>query len=140
MTVMDHRSLRTLQSLLVRCLGELIRYAYTRGYELTIGEAYVQTPRNAEVLITRVCPKCGEPDEFKHKGFVMDRVHMTSSLHHSRLAIDLNLFVGGEFITNGENSAWIDLGAYWEALDPACRSGLHFGDANHFSVTFGGRK
>lgn len=136
----DTRSLRTLQSLLVRCLADLIHYAYSRGYELTLGEAYVQTPRSAEVLITRVCPHCSKPDEWKHKGFVMDRVHMPASLHHTRLAIDLNLFVRGEFVTNGEHFAWVDLGNFWEALDPACSSGVRFGDANHFSVTFGGRK
>lgn len=119
----DRRSLRSLQSLLVRCLGDLIRYAYDRGYELTLGEAYVQTPRKT-----------------RDGAFVEDGVHMQSSLHYTRLAIDLNLFVRGEFITKGDHFAWIDLASYWEALDPACKSGLHFGDANHFSVTFGGRK
>lgn len=136
----DQRSLRSLQSLLVRCLGELIRYAYTCGYELTLGEAYVQSPRSGEVLITTTCPRCAEPHEFRHKGFVMDRVHMPSSLHYTRLAIDLNLFIRGEFITSGDHFAWLDLGNYWEQLDPACCSGVRFHDANHFSVTFGGKK
>lgn len=119
----DRRSLRSLQSLLVRCLGELIRYAYDRGYELTLGEAYVQNPRKT-----------------RDGAFVADGVHMPSSLHYRRLAIDLNLFVRGEFVTRGDHFAWLDLGAYWEQLDPACSSGVRFGDANHFSVTFGGRK
>lgn len=136
----DKRSLRSLQSLLVRCLAELIRYAYSRGYELTLGEAYVQTPRSGEVLITTTCPKCSEPHEFRHKGFIMDRVHMPSSLHYTRLAIDLNLFIDGAFITHSDHVAWRDLGAYWEQLDPACSSGIRFHDANHFSVTFGGKR
>ena len=117
------RSLRSCQSLLVRSLGDLIRYAYQEGYELTLGEAYVESPRKT-----------------RHGQVVDDGVHMPSSLHYTRLAIDLNLFVNGEFIKRGDHMAWIKLGAYWEALDPACFWGGRFNDANHFSVTFGGRK
>lgn len=117
------RSLRSCQSLLVKCLGELIRYAYERGYELTLGEAYIQTPRKT-----------------REGAFVDDGVHMPASLHYTRLAIDLNLFVRGEFITNGEHFAWLDLGNYWEQLDPACSWGGRFRDANHLSVTYMGRK
>jgi hypothetical protein len=112
-----------MQSLLVRCLGELIRYAYSRGYELTLGEAYVQTPRKT-----------------RGGSIVDDGVHMPSSLHYTRLAIDVNLFVHGEFIVRGDHAAWRDLGNYWEQLDPACSWGGRFNDANHLSVTFGGRK
>ena len=119
----DIRPLRTLQSLLVRSLADLIRYAYQRGYELTLGEAYVQSPRKT-----------------RDGAFVQDGVHMPSSLHYNRLAIDLNLFVRGEFITNGDNFAWLDLGNFWEQLDPACTWGGRWSDSNHFSVTFGGRK
>lgn len=121
----DRRSLRSLQSLLVRCLSELIRYAYQRGYELTLGEAYVQTPRKT-----------------REGSFVDDGVHMPSSLHYTRLAIDLNLFVRGAYVTRSDDMSWIDLGSYWKSLDPACTWGGDFpqGDANHFSVTFGGRK
>jgi hypothetical protein len=117
------RSLRSLQSLFMRCLGELIRYAYSRGYELTAGEAFVQSPRRS---------RSGQ--------WVEDGVHMECSLHYTRLAMDLNLFIDGNYITNGEHIAWVDLGNYWEALDPLCSWGGRFRDANHFSVTFRGRK
>ena len=119
----DQRSLRSAQSLLVRSLGKLIAYATCRGYELTLGEAYIQTPRKT-----------------RDGDFVEDGVHMPSSLHYTRLAIDLNLFVGGEYVSDGQSFAWIDLGDFWEALDPACSWGGHFHDANHLSVTFGDRK
>ena len=119
----DQRSLRSAQSLLVRSLGKLIAYATCRGYELTLGEAYVQSPRKT-----------------RGGAFMEDGVHMPSSLHYTRLAIDLNLFVAGEYVTDGQSFAWVDLAGFWENLDPACCSGVHFGDANHFSVTFGGRK
>jgi hypothetical protein len=136
----ETRSLRSLQSVLVRCLGELIRYAYSRGYELTLGEAYVQSPRTCEYTLEVRCAQCGKSQEARGKGFAFDRVHMPSSLHYTRLAIDLNLFVRGEFVRNGDHFAWVDLGNYWEHLDPACRWGGRFQDANHLSVTFMGRK
>lgn len=116
------KSLRELQSLFVVCLGDLIRYAASKGYGLTLGEGYIQTPRKTRT--GRV---------------VEDGVHMAKSLHYSRLALDLNLFVDGAFITNGEHAAWLELGAFWEALDQLCRWGGRFQDANHFSMAYQGR-
>jgi hypothetical protein len=99
------------------------RLNYNRNYEFTLGEAYVQTPRKT-----------------REGTFVSDGVHMPSSLHYTRLAIDLNLFIRGVYITRSDDMAWIDLGSFWKGLDPSCSWGGDFGDANHFSVTFGGRR
>jgi hypothetical protein len=101
----------------------LIQYAYSRGYELTLGEAYVQTPR-----------KCRDGK------FVEDGVHMPSSLHYTRLAIDLNLFSAGVYVTRSDAMEWIDLGSYWKALHPELTWGGDWSDANHFSVGYWGRK
>mgnify|MGYP001586677834 CR=1 FL=1 len=114
--------LRRRQTLLVKCLGKLIGYAEGRGYELTLGEGYVQPVRKA---------RGGE--------FYADGVHMDGSLHYSRLAIDLNLFVAGEYVSDSEHFAWVDLGSYWESLEELCRSGRHFGDANHLSIAHAGK-
>lgn len=124
-TAVEHtrRSLRSAQSLLVRSLADLIHYAYSRGYELTLGEAYVQTPRKS-----------------REGKFVEDGMHMPSSLHYTRLAIDLNAFAGGVYVTRSDDMVWIDLGSYWKALNPELTWGGDWGDANHFSVGFGGRK
>ena len=121
-TTADERSLHARQVLLVKCLGELICYASSKGYELTLGEGYVQHLRPA-----------------KDGVFYKDAVHMEDSLHYSRLAIDLNLFVNGRYVTDGNHFCWVDLGAFWEGLDPLCRSGRHFGDANHLSITWENR-
>lgn len=115
-------SLRQLQSLFVFCLGELFRFAASRSYELTLGEAYIENPRKT-----------------RDGSLVEDGVHKPNSLHYSRLAIDLNLFVGSEFISDGDHPAWRDLGSFWEALSPMCRWGGKFRDANHFSMAHGGR-
>ena len=103
----------------------LYRYASEHGYDLTLGEGYIQSPR-----LTRD----GQT--------VQDGVHMASSLHYTRLAQDINLFVHGVFIEDGLDPAWQDLGSYFESLDPACRWGGRFEsvDSNHFSIIFQGRE
>jgi hypothetical protein len=119
--------LRRKQALLVKCLGEFILYATSQGYELTLGEAYVLTPRKTR------------------KGEVVeDGVHMPDSLHYSRLAIDLNLFVRNpdnrwEYVTDSSHRAWQELGMFWESLDSGTAWGGRFADANHLSVPMGGR-
>ena len=61
------------------------------------------------------------------------------SCHLHRLAIDLNLFVDGEFIT-GSHEAWDVLGEFWESLHLLARNGRGWNDANHFSFEWNGIK
>ena len=107
------------QRLFTRLVGKLIEYAYSIGYELTFGDAY-RSPEQA-----RQNAQLG-------KGIV-------SSLHCERLAIDLNLFINGEYKTQTED--YRKLGEFWEALGADCRWGGRFSrpDGNHFSITHGGR-
>lgn len=104
-------TLREKQSLFVRLIGLLIHYVYERGYELTFAEGY----------------------DDDGKG------HMPGSLHYSRLALDLNLFVNDEWISDGSHPVWTEIGEFWESLHPLCRWGGRFEDANHFSITHWGR-
>lgn len=103
--------LRQKQSHFVRCLGMLIHYADLRGYELTLAEGYIGD-------------SIDKPKE--------DTPHLRQGNHFKRLAQDLNLFVREEWITT-QHDAWMDLGVYWERLDPMCRWGGRFGDYGHFS-------
>lgn len=121
------------QKLFVQALGALIRFAGEQGYELTMGEAHVATPRKGKM---EACPKCGQ----EITGFFHDKVHLTRGLHYSRLAADMNLFIKNEYISDGDHEAWGILGQFWESLDPLCTWGGRFSDANHFSVTHGGKK
>lgn len=93
-------------------LGRLITYAYSKGYKLTLGDGY----------------------RADGKG------HMPGSLHYSRLAQDLNLFIASAWIKK-YHPAWEDLGAYWKSLDPECGWGGDFAakDYNHFSLKHGGK-
>lgn len=104
-------SLRAKQSLFVLLIGRLITYVYAQGWELTLADGY-------------------RPDM---KG------HMPGSLHYIRLALDLNLFVDGKWIADGDHPAWVAIGEYWEGLNPLCRWGGRFQDGNHFSLAHGGK-
>jgi hypothetical protein len=62
--------------------------------------------------------------------------HMKNSLHYIRLAIDLNLFKGGKYLADSE--AHRELGEFWESIGGSW--GGRFGDGNHYSLSYGGRK
>ena len=102
-------------------LSELLAYAHAKGYRLTLGDGY-RDPR--------VFGDFGEKKAYAS----------ANSVHKLRLAIDLNLFINGEYVTDGAHSAYADLGRFWKSLDPDARWGGDFlsGDSNHFSFTHWG--
>jgi hypothetical protein len=110
-------TLREKQSLFALYAARLILRAYELGYEVTLGEAW-RSPEEAARLA-----KTG-------KG-------IARSLHTERLAIDLNLFRDGKYLTGTEDHR--ELGEWWEAQDALARWGGRFRDGNHYSFTHGGR-
>ena len=69
-------------------VGDLIRFAYAKGYELTFGDAWAKTG------------------------------HKKSSNHYKRLAVDLNLFMDHEYRSKTEDHRplgefWESLGGSW---------------------------
>jgi len=111
------KRLGTKQRIFTRMLADLILFAYERGYELTLGDAY----RDPRVF-----------------GPVGTRKYYSSanSLHKERLAIDLNLFKDGAFLTRTEDHR--ELGEFWEAIGGTW--GGRFNDGNHYSIEHNGRK
>jgi hypothetical protein len=101
------------QRVFMLLLPDLILYAYDKGYELTLGDGY----RDPRVF--------GQLGEYKGYG------HRRSG-HKNRLAIDLNLFKDGKYLTSTEDHKF--LGEYWESLHPLCRWGGRFNDGNHYSI------
>lgn len=103
----------------------LVLYAHTLGYCLVEYEGCVMPDRK-----TRAGRK------------VVDGVHMKFSLHYDRMASDFVLYdaVTGKPVYNGDDVRWANLGEFWESLDPKCTWGGRFGDANHFSLSHGGRR
>jgi hypothetical protein len=53
-----------------------------------------------------------------------------NSLHCKRLAIDLNLFADGQYMTS--DAAHKPFGEWWESLSPFNRWGGRWGDGNHY--------
>ncbi len=95
-------SLRKQQSIFVRKLNILIGLAYELGYEITYGDTY--------------------PGKFKHS---------KNSFHNKGLAIDLNLFKGGKYLT--ETSDHEFLGIMWESLGGTWGGRFSSPDGNHYS-------
>jgi len=92
-------------------VAKLIEFAYEEGYELTFSRAYASEAANRA-----------------------DGGH-ERSLHRKRLAIDLNLFIDGKYITDGTGHD--ELHDYWDFLGGSERIP---NDMNHYSLEHGGMR
>lgn len=113
-------TLRERQSLFVRLVAKLIEFAYANGMELSFGECW------------------RTPDQAKRNAAAGTGI--SNSLHTERLAIDLNLFVGGVYIDSSAGHR--RLGEYWKSLHPDCRWGGDFRkpDGNHYALSPDGKR
>lgn len=100
------------QQLFAQDVARLITQIYKQGYACTLGEAW-RTKEQAEIYV-----KAG-------KGII-------DSLHRKRLAIDINLFKDGVYLT--DSNEYLRFGSFWETLDAKNRWGGFFKkvDGNHF--------
>lgn len=96
-------------------VAQFIEWIYQNGYEVTFGDAY-RDPRVFGIV--------GEKKGYGHK----------KSNHKKRLAIDLNLFKDGKYLTQTED--YREIGEYWESLSEDTVWGGRFknSDGNHFSL------
>jgi hypothetical protein len=99
-------------------VAKLIEHSYAQGYELTFGEAY-RTPEQAALNASH-------------------GVGITHSLHCNRLAVDLNLFLNGEY--QADSATYQALGEFWESIGGSWGGRFSKPDGNHFSLSFGGYK
>jgi len=105
------------QRIFSKMISELIITAYSMGYEITFGDAY-RDPRLH-----------GESGTKKGYG-------RSKSLHKLRLAIDLNLFKDGLYLTETEDHR--PLGEIWEKMGGSW--GGRFNDGNHYSLEHDGMR
>lgn len=63
-----------------------------------------------------------------------------NSLHVDGLAADLQLFVEGAWVSDGDSPHWLRIGQLWEKRGDLHRWGGRFKDANHVSIEWQGRK
>lgn len=95
----------------------LLQQAKSLGYEVTLGEAY-RPPEVAQI-------------------YARDGRGISNSLHTSRLAIDLNLFLDGKYLTQTED--YLPLGEWWETQGGAWGGRFQTRpDGNHFSLEHNG--
>lgn len=89
--------------------------------------------RGWEVEIEEVKRSLAKAEENAASG-----VGISKSLHALGLAVDLSLFVDGDFRVDRE--AYEPLGTFWKSLDPLCRWGGDFTrpDSDHFSLEHDG--
>lgn len=106
-------TLRQKQSIFTFLVARLIIHANGLGYELTFGETY-RTPEQAALNAI--------------KG-----IGISNSLHTKRLAIDINLFKKGKYLSDTESHR--ELGEWWERQHSHCRWGGRFNDGNHYEFT-----
>jgi hypothetical protein len=104
-----------LQEQFAQAAALLIQKAKELGYGVTLGEAW-RTPEQAALNASR-------------------GIGIADSLHCERLAIDLNLFKDGVYLTAPD--AYVELGTWWKAQGTSYRFGGDFQikDYDHFSIT-----
>lgn len=114
-------TLRDKQAKFSVLIAKLIHNITQAGYEVTLGEAY-RPPETAAL-------------------YAKQGRGIKKSLHTQRLAIDLNLFLNGKFLT--QTDEYLVAGLMWEGYsegDVICSWGGRFNDANHFSCMHDGIK
>jgi hypothetical protein len=122
-------SLHKKQAAFSQLLAKLIIHANSLGYEVTLGEAW------RSQVVAKYLPT---------KWYADHGMGIADSLHVLRLAIDINLFKDGVFLTKPDDYA--PLGEWWEKQSDLsngikCAWGGRFKklkDANHFSLENGG--
>ena len=61
-----------------------------------------------------------------------------NSNHKRKLAIDIDLFWDGKWLTETDDHK--PFGLFWESLHPMCRWGGRWGDGRHYSIEHNGVK
>ena len=108
-------TLREQQSKFAKMAAELILKAYELGYEVTLGDAFRDPRLHGDLGVK--------------KGY-----GAANSFHKKRLAIDLNLFKDGKFLSSTEDHRilgewWESKGGTWGGRWAGSRS-----DGNHYSL------
>jgi hypothetical protein len=112
-------SLSVDQRRFARMIVQLINYIHAQGYEVTFGDAF-RDPRLHGALGVKL-------------GYGHPR-----SAHKQRLALDLNLFKDGKFLTMTSDHE--PFGVFWESLGGAWGGRFSTPDGNHYSIERDGVK
>lgn len=114
------------QRLFARLVPRLIDKAHELGFEVTLGDAF-RDPRSHGRIGERLVRADGKA--------VYGNLF---SCHKLKLAIDLNLFRDGVYLSKTEDHR--PLGEWWEQQHTFACWGGRFDDGNHYSLTHEGVK
>lgn len=136
-------TLRQKQSRFVKMFAELVSWAYFMGYEMTFGEAK-RSDEQAEINAMGSSGRANLAALLRMDGYhvLADKIAnntgsgIRGSLHEIGLAVDMNLFRDGKFLSSTEDhrpigEKWKSMGGTW---------GGDFNDGNHYSLAHEGRK
>jgi len=111
-------------------VAKLIIWCYEQGFELSFGETFRTIDQQRLYFEGYTLLKIGSDLKLAKAKAKSKTLH---SKHLSRLAIDLNLFINGEYMT--EKEFYLPLAQYWESLHEKNKAGYFWGwDANHFEM------
>lgn len=106
--------MREKQSIFLQNIAKLILWAFENGIELTGGELF-------------------RTEEQHQWNLAHGKSKAVRSKHQDRLAMDLNVFINGEYKTDKES--YKALAEQWKKLNPNNVAGYDWGwDANHFEM------
>lgn len=96
------------QQIFTQNVAKLINWIFNQGYGCTLGEVY-RTKEQAEI-------------------YAKQKIGSVDSLHCQRLAIDINIFSGNDYLKM--SPFYAEAGKYWKSLHPQNRWGGDFRDDN----------
>lgn len=140
-------ALYTTQIAFAKTLAKFLTFLVESGYDFKLGEA----GRSDEQAIINALGFAGRMDlvgylekDPRWHGLALAIANngkangILLSLHRESLAVDISLFKDGVYLTSSDDYAFA--GRQWEALHSLARWGGKFGDGNHFSFEWQGRK
>ena len=89
-------------------MAHLIIFAYSKGYKVRTGDVWAREEEGA---------------------------HIKNSMHYHKLAVDINLFKDGEYLT--KTSDHQELGEYWELIGGVWGGRFSRPDGNHYEAAGG---
>lgn len=129
-------TLHEAQVIFIKNVQLLISKIFADGYECTFGETYRtylqawanSLPKDSAILaMTPDLKEIAFPNKVGGSGIL-------KSQHRNRLAIDLNLFKDGAYLSTSK--AHKPFGDYWESLHPMNRWGGHWDDGGHYEMNW----
>jgi len=123
-------TLREKQSIFVFNVAKLIIWCYDNGYELTFGEAFRTLDQQQLYFEGYTLLKAASTLKLAK---TKPKSKTLNSSHLKKLAIDINLFIDGEYQI--EKESYKPIAEYWKSLHENNIAGYDWGwDANHFEM------